>query len=394
MNPTCLNRMTVQRDIRSLIGTNASNTKSKFEPNRENETTVANLRVPPHQRFYVWPESKRSLLVDSIMNNCPLPLMVFTEQIIQTSGSAWFVQDGQQRLITLQKFIMGEFTWNEKRYDELDDDDRLNFLGYTVTCEIIKNPTQDQIANIFERLNCGKPLTDNDKFWNRRDSETVSFTINELIRHEDLREHFRKYVGAIGAGKSRSQLSDIVGAVVAIARNSVDCIATSFDKVGVYVCEELTEESKTRVITVFKEYFSIISASLQRHSVSKPRKLYIKLTGMLGVYLFWRLHPDHFINDAQEPDCLRNSIKCWGWFAWKLQDKNFKKDYFAILPPGAQRNVDKDALRQRTEYMMGEFRLRTEQQTDDGSVIASISGASIDSDDDLTSSDDEDTEEA
>lgn len=389
MSQLRLNRMTVQRDIRSLIGTNAANTKTKFEPNRDNDATTASLRVPPHQRFYVWPEQKRHLLVDSIMNNCPLPLMVFTEQVIN-GGSAWFVQDGQQRLITLQKFIMGEFTWNEKRYDELDDDDRLNFLGYTVTCEIIKNPTQDQIANIFERLNCGKPLTDNDKFWNRRESAVVSFTMNELIRHEDLREHFRKYVGAIGAGKSRSQLSDIIGAVVAIARNSVDCIATSFDKVGVYVCEEISEETKTRVITVFKEYFSIISASLQKHSVSKPRKLYIKLTGMLGMYLFWRIHPDHFINDAQEQETLRDSIKCWGWFAWKLQDNNFKKDYFAVLPQGAQRNLGKEALSQRTEYLMSEFRLRNEQSLDN--TLESLSEITNDSDDDESnSSDDEDS---
>ena len=315
-----LNRMTVQKDIRSLIGTNASNTKSKFEPERTATTTSAKLRIPDHQRFYIWPESKQAPLIDSIMNNCPLPLMVFTEQMVGSSNT-WFVQDGQQRLITMQKYMMGEFTWNGQRYADLEEDDRLNFLSYTVTCEIIQNPTTDQIAEIFERLNCGKPLTDNDKFWNRRESPAVSFALTELMRHPELEDHFKKYCGKVGAGKSRSQLSDLIGAVVAISKRSVTCIATSFDKVGQYVMESISEDDKQFVIAVFKEYFAIVNGSLKGNYVAKPRKFYLKLSGMLGIYLFWRLNPEYFSQESVERQ-IQSSI--WNWFAWKLQDKNFK----------------------------------------------------------------------
>lgn len=344
-----LNRMTVQKDIRSLIGTNASNTKSKFEPERSATTTTAKLRIPDHQRFYIWPESKQAPLIDSIMNNCPLPLMVFTEQLTG-SANTWFVQDGQQRLITMQKYMMGEFTWNGKRYTELEEDDRLNFLSYTVTCEIIQNPTTDQIAEIFERLNCGKPLTDNDKFWNRRESPAVSFALTELMHHPELEDHFKKYGGKVGAGKSRSQLSDIVGAVVAISKMSVDCIATSFDKVGQYVMDPILEDAKQYVISIFREYFAIVNGSLQKHSVAKPRKFYLKLSGMLGIYLFWRLHPEDFGQGGLAGRQI--SIQRWDWFAWKLQDKNFKKDYFARLSAGHQRNIDREALKARTVFLI------------------------------------------
>jgi hypothetical protein len=357
-----LNRMTVQKDIRSLIGTNASNTKSKFEPERTASTSPAKLRIPDHQRFYIWPESKQAPLIDSIMNNCPLPLMVFTEQMTGSSNT-WFVQDGQQRLITMQKYMMGEFTWNGQRYADLEEDDRLNFLSYTVTCEIIQNPTTDQIAEIFERLNCGKPLTDNDKFWNRRESPAVSFALTELMHHSDLEDHFKKYGGKVGAGKSRSQLSDLVGAVVAISKRSVDCIATSFDKVGQYVCDHISEDVKQFVISVFKEYFAIVNGSLQRHSVAKPRKFYLKLSGMLGIYLFWRLHPEHF--GQEEPAQRQTSIQRWDWFAWKLQDKNFKKDYFAPLSSGHQRNIDREALKARTAFLISSGHDMEEEVDDD-----------------------------
>ena len=360
-----LNRMTVQKDIRSLIGTNASNTKSKFEPERTATTTPAKLRIPDHQRFYIWPESKQAPLIDSIMNNCPLPLMVFTEQMMGSSNT-WFVQDGQQRLITMQKYMMGEFTWNGQRYTDLEEDDRLNFLSYTVTCEIIQSPTTDQIAEIFERLNCGKPLTDNDKFWNRRESPAVSFALTELMHHPELEDHFKKYGGKVGAGKSRSQLSDIVGAVVAISKRSVDCIATSFDKVGQYVCDPISEDVKQFVISVFKEYFAIVNGSLQRHSVAKPRKFYLKLSGMIGIYLFWRLHPEHF--GQEQPAERQTSIQRWDWFAWKLQDKNFKKDYFAPLSSGHQRNIDREALKARTEFLIsGGHDIEEEVDEDDDS---------------------------
>lgn len=382
-----LNRMTVQRDIRSLIGTTPANTKTRFEPDRTANTT-APLRIPDHQRFYIWPYSKQSLLIESILSNSPLPLMVFTEQAVQ-GGSAWFVQDGQQRLITLQRFVLGLFALEDgRRFNDLDDDDRLNFLGYTVTCEIIQHPTHDQIANIFERLNCGKPLTDNDKFWNRRESAAVAFALNDLMRHPDLDSHFRKYVGNVGSGKSRSQLSDLVGAVVAVLKGSVDCIGTSFDRVGQYVCDPISESTKEHVIMVFKQYFDIIDSSLRVHSATRPRKLYIKLTGMLGVYLFWRLHPDYFVQEDHES--FRTSIRCWSWFAWKLQDKDFKKDYFASLSAGHQRNVDREALKSRTDYMMTEFRepvIDLLTHIDDNTVTSS---ASVDSEDDDDTSNDSD----
>ena len=384
-----LRRDTHQKKVSDLIGTCSEDTKDVFEPYRTNNAnTLALLRIPEHQRFYVWPKSKQELLIDSIMNNCPLPLMVFTEQTV-TGDTVWFVQDGQQRLMTMQMFVLGEFTWKGKRYEELTMPNRLHFLGYTITCEIIKNPTIDQIADIFERLNCGKPLTDNDKFWNRKESPVVSFALNELVKHPELRENFKKYVGPVGSGKSRAQLSDLVGAVIAVSRKSIDSISTSFDKIGSFVCEPISEAEKVRIIGVFKEYFSIVNGSLQKNSVSRPRKLYIKLSGMLGIYLYWRIPLPDSLNDESLIASLRRPVKCWGSFAWNLQDKDFKKTYFQELSAGSQRNITREALRERSEVVLSEFQ---DQDVSDAESIASISDASVNSsdDEDSSGSDDED----
>lgn len=206
------NRDTISRTIAELIGENSTQTYEKFEPRREhNDTTIAKLRIPEHQRFYVWGDNRKSPLIDSVMENCPLPLMVFTQHILG-GRVVWFVQDGQQRLMTLQKFILGEFKWNNKTFDELSSEERRLFLSYKINCEIIDEPTPDQIADIFERLNCGKPLTDNDKFYNRRESPVVSFIKNELNKSLNNRMSFYKpslYVAFKNAGDI-SEIIDLI----------------------------------------------------------------------------------------------------------------------------------------------------------------------------------------
>lgn len=397
-----LQRVTSQKTIRDLIGSKPENTRKYFEPMRESErfhavsknrsseekhTTMseAQLQIPEHQRFYVWSESKQVSLIDSIMVDNPVPLMVFTEEIIN-GKIITFVQDGQQRLITIQKFMLGEFQWNNKNYENFDEDERYNFLGYKITCEIIKNPTLEQISDIFERLNSGKPLTDNDKFWNRRASSLVSFALDELITHSELKIYFKKYVGKVAEGKTRSQLSDIIGAVTSIVKKSCECIRNSFDRIGVFMCETISEEQKYHTIQIFKEYFELIDVGIVKSGNTKPKKIYLKLTGMLGIYLYWRLNPEYYLSQSKSIDVLNKSLSCWSWFACKIQEKSFKQNYFISLPQGAQRNVDIDALKQRTVFLMDNYSLYAHEENINLHKIL-IENSNIDSDNDSESDD-------
>lgn len=382
-----LNRDTISRTIGELLGENPEQTYLKFEPRREhNETTLALLRIPEHQRFYVWSESRKSPLIDSVMENCPLPLMVLTQDI-KNGRIAWDVQDGQQRLMTLQKFILGEFKWENKYegiskyYNELSSEEKRMFLSYKINCEIIYQPSPDQVADIFERLNCGKPLTDNDKFYNRRDSPVVSFILKELIHHKDLKDSFRKFTGLNVSAKTRVQLSDVVGAVVAILTNSVDCIRTSFDRIGHALYEVLTPERKQVVIDVFKFYFKTIKIALNNAHITKPKKSYLKLSNMLGIWLYWRIHGDYFAAEKGiNSEKYEKSCGIWIWFAKEIQEGERKKEIFEDLSAGQQRNIDVEALRARTNHLMEnvqitnnviEFHPSDDSQSEDS--VASVS---------------------
>lgn len=338
-----LDRINRSYDIKSLLGKKAETTKSLFEPDRTNATTQAKIRIPDHQRFYVWVLSQQEQLINTILSNYPMPTFVFTDEIVENKQIR-YVQDGQQRLITIQKYMLGDFSCDGKFYTQLSEDERSTFLDYQLSCEIINNPSAEQIAEIFERLNAGKPLTDNDKFWNRRNSPMVSYVFDELLINPELRDSFNTLVGPVGKGKSRSKISDIMGATVAIAKHSTYLIRTSFSWIGAHLSMPLTAEMKGEITQVYLEYFKIVKDAMTKSGIARPKKIYGKLSGMLGIYLYWKLSPT-MLSSA-------DAIESWTWYAAKCQDKSWTKDYYASLSSGAQRNVDESALRQRTEYML------------------------------------------
>lgn len=377
---TRISRDTITRNISEILGTNAEQTRSKFEPNRNNNTTsIAKLQIPEHQRFYVWTEPRWLALIDSIMDNYPLPLIVITQHNIN-SKIVWYIQDGQQRLTTIQKFMLGEFKWKNKTYLELTEDERCIFLCYKVNIEIIDEPTPEQVAEIFERLNNGKSLTDNDKFWNRRESPVVSFILRELKVHNELSEYFKKLTGLNEKSKTRAQLGDVVGAVVAIITNSPECIRTSFDRIGHTLYQDMTPEKKEHVISMFKEYFTLIKNALDSAHIVKPYKKYLKLSSMFGIWLCWKLDPDYFIAEQNTPQ-LENSMKNWNWFAREIQQGDRIKQLFETLPDGHQRNMGTDSLRARIDQLMENVQQSTGLLNNDNASISSLEIDDSDTDD-------------
>jgi hypothetical protein len=63
---------------------------------------------------------------------------------------------------------------------------------------------------------------------------------------------------------------------------------------------------------------------------------------MLGIYLCWKLSFTHNETD----------IDRWTWYAWNIQILTWRNKYFAPLSPGARRNIDANALKERTEFIM------------------------------------------
>lgn len=310
--------------IVEIIGDSPETTSSKFDP-REDRTKQSDSTyiVPDNQRFDAWTDDKKKEgLIDSIMRNYPMPSFVMSRHRCGEK-EVYHVQDGQQRLRTMQKFILGKFTWNNRKFSELSRQEERIFLGYTIYVDVIVNANRKELAQIFERINSGKPLKDNDKYHNMLDSNVLRFIMKTLIVHPELVESFARYCGPIGAGKTRSLLKDIVGAVMPIIQNSVDYIRTSYEINGYYLEDEFSESDAQRVILIFKEYFHLISTALSEAPiVGNVKKNYLKLGNMLGLFIFYKLSGE---------DVPHVSECCWKRYAVHCQDSLWASRMFRKL---------------------------------------------------------------
>jgi hypothetical protein len=138
------------------------------------------LLIPaPFQRKFVWNQKHASRFVESVLLGLPVPgIFVYLKDKKQ------LIVDGQQRLITLQRFVGGVWdkrtrkqgnrevevtipfklqdvadAWEGKSFNELDKDDRDSIENYLIHTTIFR---QDQpkdkdrsIYEVFERINTG-----------------------------------------------------------------------------------------------------------------------------------------------------------------------------------------------------------------------------------------------
>lgn len=133
--------------------------------------------VPEFQRRYVWDIKKASRFIESLIIGLPVPGIFLSRDSLEQSSqlsSSLLIIDGQQRLLSLQKFYKGLF--GEKRfrltgvceelcgksYEELSPDDQGRLDDAIIHATIIKQEVPDKdnssIYMVFERLNTGGVL--------------------------------------------------------------------------------------------------------------------------------------------------------------------------------------------------------------------------------------------
>lgn len=131
--------------------------------------------IPSFQRDYVWKMPEAARFIESLLLGLPVP-GIFLAQEPETGKM--LVIDGQQRLLSLLYFYLGEFKphenqktkrvfrltkvkkqFQDKTYDELESRDRINLDNSVIHATVVKQetPTEDDtsIYHIFERLNSG-----------------------------------------------------------------------------------------------------------------------------------------------------------------------------------------------------------------------------------------------
>lgn len=117
--------------------------------------------IPNFQRGYVWNRNQASRLIESLIIQCPIPVIYLSQNNDETLS----VIDGNQRLTSISLYLNDGFpltglsTYPELdglTYSELDPRFQRHIINRTIRCIAILKETHPQIKfDVFERLNTG-----------------------------------------------------------------------------------------------------------------------------------------------------------------------------------------------------------------------------------------------
>ncbi len=108
----------------------------------------------------VWPPAARSYLIDTILLGYPMPkFSLYQKTDLRTRETLKEIVDGQQRSQAIYDFfcgslrISGRSRFSGKRYSQLDEVDQQNFLDYQLVTDVFVGATEEDIREIFRRIN-------------------------------------------------------------------------------------------------------------------------------------------------------------------------------------------------------------------------------------------------
>lgn len=114
-----------------------------------------------YQRSFIWRPYQRRDLIESIMKGFSIGVLV----VWKNKQDQFEILDGQQRIRTILRYLDGRFRNNKnKKFDDLTLTQQSEIEGYSVYYIQLKTAlTEEQISDIFTRLQEGTPLNTAEK---------------------------------------------------------------------------------------------------------------------------------------------------------------------------------------------------------------------------------------
>jgi hypothetical protein len=142
-----------------------------------------------------------------------------------------WLEDGQQRFMTVKRFIAGEFDdkvkWNGRTFTDFSADEKVRFETYPLTITTMEDVLYERRVALFQAIQDGTPLTNGQRFHACSHSPVVRLA--KSIMKNPL------CITVWGECKDDSKKKSLANAVAiasGIAFNNIDAITTSYDIMG------------------------------------------------------------------------------------------------------------------------------------------------------------------
>ena len=237
----------------------------------------------------LWPQGARSYFIDTILEKFPFPKLYIYEHIDSPFNELTReLVDGQQRLMTIVDFVKGKFAltgtesnFSGLRFEELDGETQRDFLSYTVSVDVIRDATNDQILQLFRRMNAYTlPLNTAEKRHSQFQGE-FKWAINRLSA--ELNSFFLEF--GVFTRRQIVRMADaelLTDCILAMENGIVNTTPTLLENIYQIYDGEFREEEE--VVERFREVFHFISEhffELRKSHMMKPYSLYSLITAMV-----------------------------------------------------------------------------------------------------------------
>jgi hypothetical protein len=119
--------------------------------------------APEFQRNSIWPRAAKAYLIDTILNDRPIPLLFFQRiSSAQTGRSGYAVIDGQQRLRAIFEYLDDRLKLSQsdknaryynKKFSQLEKELQDDIRDYDLVVQELTGYSDDDIKDIFVRMN-------------------------------------------------------------------------------------------------------------------------------------------------------------------------------------------------------------------------------------------------
>ena len=111
---------------------------------------------PPYQREFIYKDKQRDAVIDTIQKGFPLNVMYWATR----EDGLFEIIDGQQRTISIAQYVNGEFSFKERFFENLHNDEQDQILNYKLMIYVCSG-TDSEKLDWFRTINiAGEKLTD------------------------------------------------------------------------------------------------------------------------------------------------------------------------------------------------------------------------------------------
>ena len=96
---------------------------------------------PPYQREFVYKDKQRDAVINTVMKNFPLNIMYWA---VRDEGG-YEIIDGQQRTISICRYIAGDFSYEKRYFENLQTDEQNKILDYKLTIYLCSGSDSEKL---------------------------------------------------------------------------------------------------------------------------------------------------------------------------------------------------------------------------------------------------------